>query len=83
MKKALYIIICIGLFFSSCSNKTKDESKSITVFCAASLTDVVSEITSKFEKEKKVVVKLNFASSGTLARQIEHGATSGYFYFSQ
>ena len=79
MKKVLYIIICIGLFFSSCANKTKDESKSITIFCAASLTDVISEIVAGFEEKEQIEVKLNLASSGTLARQIEHGATPGIF----
>ncbi len=79
MKKVFYIIIGIGLFFSSCSNKTKDESKSITVFCASSLTDVISEIISDFEQKEQIEVKINLASSGTLARQIEHGATPAIF----
>jgi molybdate transport system substrate-binding protein len=79
MKKVLYILICIGLFFSSCYNQAKDENKSITIFCAASLTDVISEIVSDFEEKEQIEVKLNLASSGTLARQIEHGATPGIF----
>ena len=79
MKKILYIIIGVSLFFSSCSSKKKDESKSITIFCAASLTDVISEIVSDFKENEQVEVKLNLASSGTLARQIEHGATPAIF----
>ena len=51
----------------------------LVLFCAASLTDVISEISSEFEKENNVEVKINFASSGTLARQIEHGATPSIF----
>ena len=63
MKKVLYIIICIGLFFSSCSNQTKDDNRSITIFCAASLTDVISEIANGFEKKEQIKVKLNLACS--------------------
>ena len=79
MKKILYILIGINLFFSSCANKKKDENKSITVYCAASLTNVISEIVSDFKEKEKVEVKLNLASSGTLARQIENGANPSVF----
>ena len=68
MKPVLYIII-IALFFSACTGNSKREKKELVVFCAASLTDVISEITSEFEKENQVEVKLNLASTGTLARQ--------------
>ena len=79
MKKLLYILIGVSLVFTSCSNKKKDENKVITLFCAASLTDVISEIASDFKKKERVEVKLNLASSGTLARQIEHGASPSIF----
>lgn len=78
MKTGLYIIILV-LLFSACSQKKDGNENEITVFCAASLTDVISEITSEYEKENAVEVKLNFASSGTLARQIEHGANPSIY----
>lgn len=78
MKTGLYIIIIV-LLFSACSQKKEHNKKEITVFCAASLTDVIREISKEFQKEYDVEVKLNLASSGTLARQIEHGATPAIF----
>jgi molybdate transport system substrate-binding protein len=50
------------------------ESQKITVFAAASTTNAVTEIAKLFEKSHPVVVRLSFASSSTLAKQIEKGA---------
>ena len=77
MKTGLYIVLV--LLCSACSQKKSNNENELTVFCAASLTDVISEITSEFKKENNIQVKLNLASSGTLARQIEHGATPAIF----
>ena len=79
--KSKYIIIFITtvicLSIVSCSNsnqsKTDSKTKSIMVFSAASLTDVLNEIVDSFEVKYAVKVKTNMASSGTLARQIEQG----------
>jgi molybdate transport system substrate-binding protein len=73
MKLFRYILI-IAIILPSCSNDREKEKKELVVFCAASLTDVISEIAIDFEKTFETDVKLNLASSGTLARQIEHGA---------
>ncbi|MCY1723411.1 molybdate ABC transporter substrate-binding protein [Prolixibacteraceae bacterium Z1-6] len=73
MKKyTLYIIVLFFLF--ACGRKAKTESNEMLVFCAASLTNVITELAEKYEMENEVDFQLNFASSGTLARQIEHGA---------
>ena len=78
MKYLIYLILIL-FFFPSCqSSKTKKHDE-VSVFCAASLVDVVSEISSNFESETKSTVKLNMASSGTLARQIENGAQADVF----
>ncbi len=50
------------------------------VFAAASLTDVMAEIVDSFEVSHKVKVKMNLASSGTLARQIEQGGAPMYLF---
>ncbi|MDU7763073.1 MAG: molybdate ABC transporter substrate-binding protein, partial [Enterobacter asburiae] len=50
-----------------------DEGK-ITVFAAASLTNALQDIAAAYKKEKNVEVVSSFASSSTLARQIEAGA---------
>jgi len=46
----------------------------VTVFAAASLTDAVERIAESFEAETGTPVRLSFASSSTLARQITAGA---------
>ena len=58
------------------SAKTPDE---ITVFAAASLTNVLSELIDSFKVGKNINVITNMASSGTLARQIEQGGTPDLF----
>jgi molybdate transport system substrate-binding protein len=52
---------------------------SVVVFAAASLTDVLQELTTDFGKSHAVGVKLSFAASSSLARQIESGAPADVF----
>ncbi|MFW5831455.1 MAG: molybdate ABC transporter substrate-binding protein [Prolixibacteraceae bacterium] len=79
MKRTVPYIIVLILFFLACVRKKNNAESELVVFCAASLTDVVAEITSEYEKENDVQVNLNVASSGTLARQLEHAATPSVF----
>lgn len=51
----------------------------ITVFAAASLTNAMQDIASQYQKEKGVMVVSSFASSSTLARQLEQGAPADLF----
>lgn len=55
-----------------------DEGK-ITVFAAASLTNALQDIAKAYQQEKHVEVVSSFASSSTLARQIEAGAPADLF----
>ena len=59
----------------------KTEKQSVMVFAAASLTQTLNELGALFEKQtqEQVVVKFNFGSSGTLAKQIEAGAPGNLF----
>ncbi|MCK3686420.1 molybdate ABC transporter substrate-binding protein [Maribellus sp. YY47] len=77
--KNIGVLLALIFLFIACGQSKKKEKKELEVFCAASLTDVVSEISADFEKETGWKVRLNFASSGTLARQIEHGAEPTVF----
>jgi molybdate transport system substrate-binding protein len=52
----------------------------ILVSAAASLTDVLKEISSGYESKTKYTVKFNFGSSSGLARQIEEGAPTDLFF---
>ncbi|MGG5214952.1 MULTISPECIES: molybdate ABC transporter substrate-binding protein [Rahnella] len=54
-------------------------AEKITVFAAASLTNALQDIATQYQKEKGVQVVSSFASSSTLARQIEQGAPADMF----
>jgi molybdate transport system substrate-binding protein len=54
--------------------------KSIVVFAAASLTDVLGEIGTAYKAKYGVEVKTSFAASSALARQIESGAKAEVFF---
>lgn len=54
-------------------------AEKITVFAAASLTNALQEIAQQYKQEKQVEVVSSFASSSTLARQIEAGAPADLF----
>ena len=52
----------------------------ITVFAAASLTDSLKEIAAAYEQTTGDKVRFNFASSNTLAQQIQAGAPADIFF---
>jgi molybdate transport system substrate-binding protein len=54
--------------------------KSIIVFAAASLTDVLGEIDRAYTAKTGVQVKASFAASSALARQVENGAKAEVFF---
>lgn len=64
---------------ASCHFSVSEKHKQVIVFCAASLTDVLTGLKSAFEESNNADIKLNLASSGTLARQIEQGAPADIF----
>lgn len=74
------LIIFFNLLSHSCNTKSSNSAEQamtkqmIMVYAAASVTDVLNEITKAFEAEYHIKVQTNLASSGTLARQIEQGA---------
>ena len=67
-----------ALSLSVAGHAFAEESK-ITVFAAASLTNALQDIAKEYKKEKNVEVVSSFASSSTLARQIEAGAPADLF----
>lgn len=54
-------------------------ANSVTMFAAASLTNALQDIGAQYKQEKQVDVVLSFASSSTLARQIEAGAPADLY----
>lgn len=73
LKTSIALALLI-LLATACAPPKKSADNGVLVYCAVSLTDVISEISGEFENETGIKVKLNLASSGTLARQIEMGA---------
>lgn len=72
MKSMAINLILISLFFfSSCQRQTEKEK--LSIFCAAGLTNVISELSDSFSIKNNINIKLNLASSGALARQIKQG----------
>jgi molybdate transport system substrate-binding protein len=53
--------------------------RELTVFAAASMTNVLEEIGARFTADRHVPVRFSFAASSALARQIESGAPAGVF----
>jgi molybdate transport system substrate-binding protein len=75
----LYLsIIVLFIFSMSCNNKARQNS-SIQLFAAAGTTLPSEEICDLFSQQNQIIVNRNFASSGTLARQIYNGAHSDIF----
>jgi molybdate transport system substrate-binding protein len=54
-------------------------AQELTVFAAASLTDAMNDVSAQWAKAGHQPLRLSFASSSTLARQIEQGAPANVF----
>jgi len=53
--------------------------RKVVLFAAASTTSALEEISRRFRREHGIVVEANYASSSTLAQQIENGAGADVF----
>ena len=83
LKTGLIILILIT-FFSCQSKKNKGNlsgkrTQTISVFAAASLADVMTALAKEYETKSGIKITPNFASSGTLARQMQEGASPGVY----
>lgn len=72
---ALLFLTCLGPSTLAAANV----SNTVTIFAAASLTSVVTEIADRFENHGLGGTRTVFGSSTTLARQIEHGAPADIY----
>jgi len=78
MKNALLYILIVFVVFGCAQKSQKKQSAELLVFSGAGLTNVVTELAEIYKAENNVDIKLNFASSGTLARQIEQAQPAVY-----
>jgi molybdate transport system substrate-binding protein len=76
--------LCLWLLLTAATFRpaaaADDPTQTITVFAAASLTNVLQELGDAFTKDSSIVVRFSFAASSTLARQIENGAPADVFF---
>lgn len=69
------VVICL-FFMTSC---TDNSTKKITVSAASNLIEAFEHLRVPFQEKTGIQVIYNFASSGTLSQQIEHGAPVAVF----
>lgn len=73
-------LLCFSALFWSASALAQDETTTLTVFAAASLSDAFEEIALAFEAENPGVdVIFNFGGSSSLAAQLAEGAPADVF----
>ena len=60
--------------------QTSVRADEILVSAAASLTDVLNDISKGYQSKSKNTVKFNYGPSSGLARQIEEGAPADIFF---
>jgi len=77
MRKSLSVAALFAVLAWTQVNAQADE---ILVSAAASLTDVLKEISAGYQAKAKHTVKFNFGPSNGLARQIEEGAPADIFF---
>ncbi|EOS96396.1 molybdate ABC transporter substrate-binding protein [Erwinia tracheiphila] len=75
--KLHHFVLCTAI--GACAVMQVSAADNITVFAAASLTNALDNIADQYQKGKDVKVVSSFASSSTLARQIEQGAPADLF----
>jgi molybdate transport system substrate-binding protein len=81
MRKVLFMLTCIFILLAGFGPEAAigAEAQKITVFAAASTTNAVTDVARLFEQAYPVKVSLSFASSSTLAKQIESGAPADVY----
>jgi molybdate transport system substrate-binding protein len=80
MRRWLKLGFVLGEFLlAGLACAAQPERTGVAVFAAASLTESVQELADAYQKQSGIVVRTSFASSGTLARQIDAGAQADIF----
>ena len=80
MRRALLAVVLATLTLGTARAPAAAPPAQLTVFAAASLTDVLQELADDYTRSTGVRVRLSVAASSALARQIEAGATADVFF---
>lgn len=79
LKVILFALLTLCSALCWCCGSEKADQSTITIFAAAGSRPVTEALCDQFEEESGVKVLRNYASSGTLARQIANGAECDVF----
>lgn len=74
------LVLRLALLALGTSLLAASRASELNVSAAASLSDALTEIGQRFEKDTAVVVHFNFGASSALARQIREGAPADVFF---
>jgi len=77
-KQWIMILLITGLLCVLSANGS-GETEELILFNAASTTDVMADLAELYQESTGILIHLNPASSGTLARQIEQGAPADLY----
>lgn len=80
MKPKQILFAIVVAFAAAFANAAERSQVTLTVFAAASLTDSLQKITDEFTRATGIRVRVAFAASSALARQIEMGARADVFF---
>ena len=73
------LIVVAALLVCGAASSAEPQPRPLTVFAAASLTDALGKLGDEFTSATGVPVRISFASSSIIARQIEAGAGAEVF----
>lgn len=77
--RRLAVALALGFGLTPAIVAAQPSSRELTVLAAASLKGPLDAIAADFEKATGIKVRLSFAASSALARQVESGAPAGLF----
>jgi molybdate transport system substrate-binding protein len=80
VKKTLRAWLAAGACLIALQSFAADPDRGITVFAAASLSNVLQDLGDTFTKDTSIPVRFSFAASSALARQIENGSRADMFF---
>jgi molybdate transport system substrate-binding protein len=80
MKSTLSVWLLLTACLFGLPSLAADSEKALTVFAAASLTNVLQDLGDAFTKDTSIPVRFSFAASSALARQIENGSRADMFF---
>lgn len=75
----LLLLIIAGLLVAVTTDCLATETAPVMIFAAASTTNAINDIVVAFKKQSGIDIISSFASSSTLAKQIEQGAPASIF----